>query len=59
MLPVALVLLAIIALALYILFGYFIPPLTEPVYPKRAGIAIVVVIIVLLLWFVLPVHVGP
>jgi hypothetical protein len=59
MLPVALVLLAIMALALHILFSYFIPPLTEPAYPKRAVIAALVVIVVLLLWFVLPVHVGP
>jgi hypothetical protein len=59
MLPVSLILLAIIALVLYILFGYVIPPPTSttPRYFKTA-ISGVVIVLVLLLWFVLPVRVG-
>ena len=59
-LPVSLILLSIIALVLHILFGYLIP--NPPAVPVsrwfRPGVAIVVIILVLLLWYVLPLRVG-
>ena len=58
-LPVSLIILAVIALVLHILFGYLIPPggaFSQPV--QRSFVAVVVIVIVLLLWFVLPVRVG-
>jgi uncharacterized protein YacL len=59
-LPVSLVLLSIIALVLHILFGYLIPnPSTPPQGPWfRTIVSIIVIVIVLLLWYVLPVRVG-
>ena len=58
--PVSLVLLAIIVLVLYILFGYLIPePTTPPRGPYfRPIVAVIVIILVLLFWFVLPLRVG-
>ena len=59
-LPVSLILLSIIALVLHVLFGYLIPnPLAVWVSRWfRPGVAIVVIILVLLLWYVLPLRVG-
>ncbi len=62
-LPVSLILLSIIALVLHILFGYLIPnpllaPQERPSRWFRSGVAIVVIILVLLLWYVLPLRVG-
>jgi hypothetical protein len=58
--PDVLLLLAVIALVLYILFGYVLPPWSAPPAPTywRSGAAVLVIIIVLLMWYVLPVHVG-
>jgi len=59
--PVSLIILSIIALVLYILFGYILPPYSgatpEPRYHKMV-VSLVVIVLVLLLWFVIPVHVG-
>jgi hypothetical protein len=59
-LPVSLILLSIIALVLHLLFGYLIPnpPVEPPSRWFRPGVAIVVIILVLLLWYVLPLRVG-
>ena len=59
-LPVSLILLSIIALVLHLLFGYLIPnpPIAPPSRWFRPAVAIVVIILVLLLWYVLPLHVG-
>ena len=59
-LPVSLILLSIIALVLHLLFGYLIPspPVNPPNRDFRSGVAVVVIILVLLLWYVLPLHVG-
>jgi hypothetical protein len=59
--PAALYILAIIALVLHILFGYVIPPDTNspPRGPYfRCVISILVILIVLILWYLLPVHIG-
>lgn len=61
--PVSLILLGIIALVLHILFGYLLPPDTNPnPYPRRAFIALMVIVAVLILWYVVPgippVHFG-
>ena len=58
--PVSLILLAIIALVLYILFGYLIPDAgTPPRGPYfRCVVTVIVIILVLLFWFVLPLRVG-
>jgi hypothetical protein len=59
--PVSLILLAIIALTLHILFAYFIGPLSSPEHPTpaaRAMIAALVIVLILLLWFVLPLRIG-
>jgi hypothetical protein len=58
--PVALVLLAIIALVLYILFGYLLPSFASPPAPAgwRTMVTIVVILVVLILWYVIPVHIG-
>ena len=60
--PVSLLILATIALVLHILFVYYLNP-TAPATPPRSRyftpiIATIVIVVVLLLWFVLPVHVG-
>ena len=59
-LPVSLILLSIIALVLHLLFGYLIPSPPDPPVSRwfRPGVAIVVIILVLLLWYVLPLRVG-
>jgi hypothetical protein len=59
-LPVSLILLGIIALVLHLLFGYLIPspPVEPPSRWYRPGVAIVVIIVVLLLWYVLPLRIG-
>lgn len=57
--PIVLVLLAVIALVLYILFGYLIPPGAPPLTPTgRCILAWLVVILVLIFWFVLPIRIG-
>ena len=60
-LPVSLILLSIIALVLYILFSYVLPPYSgttpEPRYRKMI-ISLIVIVLVLLFWFGLPVHIG-
>jgi hypothetical protein len=60
-LPVSLILLSIIALVLYILSHYAIPapPPSNP--PSRyfwPGMTLVVTVMVLLLWYILPLRVG-
>ena len=59
--PVSLILLSIIALVLHIFFGYLLPPYAgpapEPRYRKMI-ISLVVIILVVLLWYVIPVHIG-
>ena len=57
MLPVSLILLAIIALVLHILFQYLLCPVPLSVL-ARAGVAAIVILLVLFFWYVLPVHVG-
>jgi hypothetical protein len=58
--PVSLILLAIIALVLHILFGYLIPEPTSPPRNRyfRPGWSAVVIVLILLFWFVLPIKVG-
>ncbi len=58
--PIALVLLAVIALVLYILFGYLLPPIPNPPLTPtgRCVLAWIVVILVLIFWFVLPIRIG-
>jgi|HubBroStandDraft_5_1064220.scaffolds.fasta_scaffold361300_1 hypothetical protein len=59
MLPVSLILLAIIALVLHILFGYYLDsPPNPPNRYFRPVVATLVIVVVLILWFVLPLHVG-
>jgi hypothetical protein len=57
--PAALYILSIIALVLYILFGYVLTP-PAPTWPAywRSFVSIIVIIVVLLLWYVLPVQIG-
>jgi membrane-bound acyltransferase YfiQ involved in biofilm formation len=50
--PVILIVLAVLALVLYIAFHYFISPSLS--WDRKAIIAAVIVVLVLLLWFVLP-----
>lgn len=57
--PAALIVLAVIALVLYILFTYLIPPGSVITPTGRCILAWVVVIMVLIFWFVLPLRVGP
>jgi hypothetical protein len=58
-LPVSLILLAVIALVLHILFGYLIPNPATPAGPYfRPVVATIVIVLVLLFWFVLPLRVG-
>ncbi len=51
--PVVLILLAIIALVLYILFGYLLPPFASPPAPTgwRSMVTAIVIIVILLLWY--------
>jgi len=58
--PVSLQILGVIALVLYILFGYLIPePTTPPRGPYfRCVVTAMVIILILLFWFVLPLRVG-
>jgi hypothetical protein len=53
--PVCLVLLSVIALVLHIVMGYLVKPLQ---WPARAVVAACLVVVVLLLWYVVPVRVG-
>jgi hypothetical protein len=59
--PVSLILLSIMALVLYILFGYLIPD-APPALPRgrsfRPLVSVAVIVIVLLFWFVVPIRVG-
>ena len=58
-LPVSLIILAVIALVLHILFGYLIPPpVTEQPRYFKCLVALGVIVLILILWFVLPVRVG-
>jgi hypothetical protein len=56
--PTSLVLLGIITLVLHLLFTYLLPVPNPPSRYFRPLVATAVIIIVLLLWYVLPVHVG-
>ena len=57
MLPPVLIVLAVIALVLYLVFEYFIP---QPYagWPWKPVIALVLIVLVLIFWFVLPLRVG-
>lgn len=58
--PTSLVLLAVIALVLHILFTYLIPNPSNPQQGPwfRTILSIIVIVVILLLWYVLPVRVG-
>jgi len=59
--PPVLQILAVIALVLYILFGYLIPSPPAGVERSRyfrAAVSGLVIVLILILWFVLPVRVG-
>jgi hypothetical protein len=58
--PVSLILLSIIALVLHLLSHYLIPnsPVTPPNRYFWPVVGTVVIIVVLLLWYVLPLRVG-
>lgn len=55
--PSVLVILAVIALVLYIVFNYFVPAL-ETTPKGRALLAFLIIVLILIFWFVLPIHVG-
>jgi len=55
--PPVLVILGVIALLLYILFNYFVPAF-ETTPKGRAFLALAVIILILIFWFVLPIRVG-
>lgn len=56
-LPPVLIILAVIALVLNIVFSHFIPAFdTNP--RSRAFIALLLIILILIFWFVLPIHIG-
>ena len=59
-LPPVLIILAVIALVLHILFNYLLvpPPATSWPYYHRPLITILVIVMILIFWFVLPIHVG-
>lgn len=56
-LPPVLVVLAVVALVLYIVFNYFVPAM-ETTPKGRALLALLLIILVLVFWFVLPIRVG-
>jgi len=56
--PPILVLLAIIALVLYIVFDYLMPPISSGPAYWRSLLAFIIVILILLFWYVIPIHVG-
>ena len=57
--PPVLVILAVIALVLHILFNYILWPAPDT-WPRyhRPYVAITVIILILIFWFVLPIRVG-
>jgi hypothetical protein len=56
--PPVLILLAVIALVLHILFTYLLPPSNPPNATARWVIAVIVIILILLFLFVLPIRIG-
>lgn len=58
MLAPVLVVLLVIALVLHIVFGYFIPPGTNMSGTGRFILAILIVVLILIFWFVLPIRIG-
>ena len=57
MLPISLIILAVMALALHLLFGYLLPKPVEQ--PYRSLLAGAICVLILIIWFVLPVRIGP
>ena len=55
--PPVLVVLAVIALVLWIIFNYFVPSV-ETTPKGRALLALLIIVLVLIFWFVLPLRVG-
>lgn len=57
--PPILIVLAVIALVLHILFGYLLPPPgVNMTTTGRFLTALLVIILILLFWFVLPLRIG-
>lgn len=55
--PPVLILLAVIALVLHIVFTYWVPAF--PTTPAgRAILSVIIIVLILIFWFVLPIHVG-
>ncbi len=57
--PPVLIVLAVIALVLHILFNYLLYPAPDT-WPRyhRPWVATFVIVLILIFWFVLPVHIG-
>lgn len=55
--PAVLVVLAVIALILHIVFNYFVSAM-ETTPKGRALLALLIIVLILIFWFVLPIHVG-
>ncbi len=58
-LPPVLILLAVIALVLYIVWTFFLNPAPEGWIRMKALISALIVVLILIFWYVLPVRVGP
>jgi hypothetical protein len=56
--PAVLVLLAVIALVLWIVFGFLIPPNANITATGRFLLAVVIIVLVLIFWYVLPIRIG-
>ena len=57
MIPISLIILAVMALVLHLIFGYLLPK--PPEQPTRALLAGAICVLILIIWFVLPVRIGP
>ncbi len=57
--PLVLVLLAVIALVLYIVFTHLLPPGIPTTPNGRCLVAWIIVVLILIFWFVLPIRIGP
>ncbi len=57
--PPVLIVLAVIALVLYIVWEYFLNPAPEGWVKFKPVISLLIVVLILIFWFVLPVRVGP
>ena len=58
-LPTVLIVLAVMALVLHIVFNYWVPAGWPATPQGRAVLAAIIVILILIFWFVLPIRVGP